>query len=200
MSAALQDYFEDLYTRSPDPYGTHDRWYEQRKRDLVLASLPRARFAHCYEPGCGAGALTLRLAERCDAVLAADFCEQALQSARARTQALPQVRLARHQLPQDWPVDERFDLIVLSELSYFLPLAAIEQVARDCMASLAPDGVVLACDWLPAFAERACPTEAAHAALSATGLHTLLTHAEADFRLQVWARDARSVAQREGIR
>lgn len=200
MSAALQDYFEDLYTRSPDPYGTHDRWYEQRKRDLVLASLPRARFAHCYEPGCGAGALTLRLAERCNAVLAADFCEQALQSARTRTQALPQVRLARHQLPQDWPVDERFDLIVLSELSYFLPLAAIEQVARDCMASLAPDGVVLACDWLPAFAERACPTEAAHAALSATGLPTLLTHAEADFRLQVWARDARSVAQREGIR
>jgi SAM-dependent methyltransferase len=200
MNAALQGYFEDLYTQSPDPYGTHDRWYEQRKRDLVLASLPRARFAHCYEPGCGAGALTLRLAERCDAVLAADFCEQALQSARARTQALPQVRLAQHRLPQDWPVHERFDLVVLSELSYFLPLSAIEQVARDCMASLAPDGVVLACDWLPAFAERACPTEAAHAALSATGLHTLLTHVEADFRLQVWARDARSVAQREGIR
>jgi SAM-dependent methyltransferase len=200
MNAALHRYFEDLYTQSPDPYGTHDRWYEQRKRDLVLASLPRARFAHCYEPGCGAGALTLRLAERCDAVLAADFCDQALQSARSRTQALPQVRLARHQLPQDWPVHERFDLIVLSELSYFLPLSAIEQVARDCMASLAPDGVVLACDWLPAFAERACPTEAAHAALSATGLHPLLTHAEADFRLQVWARDARSVAQREGIR
>lgn len=200
MTAALHRYFEDLYAGSPDPYGTHDRWYEQRKRDVVLASLPRARFARCYEPGCGAGALTVRLAERCDAVLATDFSEQALQHARTRTQGLPQVRLARHRLPQDWPVTEQFDLVVFSELGYFLTLPAIEQVARDCTATLAPDGVVLACDWLPAFDERACPTEAAHAALSATGLHSLLTHVEADFRLQVWARDARSVAQREGIR
>lgn len=197
---SLPGYFEDLYTRSPDPYGTRDRWYEQRKRDLLLASLPRARFASCYEPGCGAGELTVRLAERCDAVLAADFCEQALYSARTRTHALPHVQLACHRLPSDWPATPQFDLVVLSELSYFLPLHDIEQVARHCAASLGPDGVLVACDWLPAFAQRACATEAAHAALAAIGLHTLATHVEADFRLQVWACDGRSVAQREGIR
>lgn len=200
LDPALHSYFEDMYTRSPDPYGTRERWYEQRKRDVLMASLPRARFASCYEPGCGAGELTVRLAERCDAVLAADFSAQALQSARARTHALPQVRLALHRLPGDWPLSQQFDLVVLSEMSYFLPLPAMQEVARACAATLAPDGVLVACDWLPAFTERACPTEAAHAALQAIGLHTLLTHEEADFRLQIWARDARSVAQREGIR
>ena len=174
-SMDVQPYFDGLYTGSEDPYGVRARWYEQRKRDILLASLPRSRFRHCYEPGCGIGELTVALAARCDAVLAADFSPLALRTARARTSALPQVQLARHALPHDWPQAQRFDLVVLSEVGYFLPLAALRQMAQGCAAVLADDGVLVACDWRPDFAERATATDDVHAALSAIGLPLLVS-------------------------
>ncbi len=196
----LRAYFDGLYAEADDPYGTRGRWYEQRKRALLLASLPRPRFRSCYEPGCGSGELTAALAARCDSVLAADFSDHALRAARQRTVALPQVRLVRHRLPQDWPLGDRFDLVVLSEVGYFLRAEEVQKVARACAASLDSDGVLVACDWRVPFAQRACATDTVHALLGATGLAPLVVHTEDDFCLRVWARDARSVAQREGIR
>lgn len=196
----LQAHFDALYAQSEDPYGTRARWYEQRKRDVLLASLPRSRFRRCYEPGCGSAELTVALAARCDTVLAADFSPTALQAARSRTMGLANVRLERHALPADWPSAQRFDLVVLSELSYFLDLPALQQIAQHCANSLDQDGVLVACDWLPDFAGRAASTAAAHGTLAAIGLVPLVAHHEDDFRLLVLARDPRSVAQREGIR
>lgn len=197
---ALHAHFEKLYEGSPDPYGLRTRWYEQRKRDILLASLPRQRFGRCYEPGCGNGELTAQLAARCDTVLAADFSAQVLRAARQRTAALPQVRVVQHVLPNQWPVAEPFDLIVLSEVLYFLAIDAVRTVARHCARGLAPDGVLVACDWRADFAARASTTAAVHAELAETGLHAATVHDEDDFSLRVWTRDARSVAQREGIR
>ncbi|PZP95205.1 MAG: SAM-dependent methyltransferase [Variovorax paradoxus] len=196
----MRGYFDGLYAGASDPYGTRERWYERRKRALLLASLPRERFRRCYEPGCGSAELTRELAMRCDSVLATDFSAQALRTARARTAGLAQVQLAQHRLPRDWPCGERFDLVVLSEIGYFLSAAAMQEVAQHCAASLDADGVLVACDWRAPFAQRACPTQEVHALLGATGLAPLVVHTEDDFCLRVWARDARSVAQREGIR
>lgn len=196
----LRGYFDGLYAGADDPYGTRERWYERRKRALLLASLPRERFRRCYEPGCGSAELTRELAMRCDSVLATDFSAQALCTARARTAGLAQVQLAQHRLPRDWPRGERFDLVVLSEVGYFLPAAAMQEVAQHCAASLDADGVLVACDWRAPFAQRACSTQEVHALLGAIGLAPLVVHTEDDFCLRVWARDARSVAQREGIR
>lgn len=60
--------------------------------------------------------------------------------------------------------------------------------------------MLLACDWRPDFAGRACDTAAVHAELGGLGLHPLLAHEEEDFSLKLWTRDARSGARREGIR
>jgi len=194
-------YFEKLYGASADPYGMRTRWYEQRKRDVTLSALPHARYRWAYEPGCGAGELTVALAERCGAVLASDFSEHALVSARARTANLSNVRLAAHALPSQWPHSAApFDLIVLSEVGYFLKAEAMQQIAACCAKSLGPDGVLMACHWRADFAERALPTDAVHTALDATGLACIVRHEEADFLMQVWCCDSRSVAQREGIR
>jgi SAM-dependent methyltransferase len=198
--ASLQGHFEDIYTRSDDPYGARARFYEQRKRSVLLASLPRPRFRHAYEPGCGNAELTVALAQRCDRVLASDFSTAALTAAKVRTAGLANVQLARHALPVDWPSMERFDLVVLSEVGYFLPVKAIESIARGCAACLADDGVLVACDWLPDFDDRATRTAVVHGTLDSIGLSPLVVHTEDDFQLRIWARDPRSVAQREGIR
>jgi SAM-dependent methyltransferase len=192
-------YFEDLYGASDDPYGMRTRWYEARKRSVLLAALPHARYASAYEPGCGAGELTAELAARCDTLLASDFSPRALASARSRTAALSNVTVASHALPQDWPAGP-FDLIVLSELGYFLDGEAMATLARQCVSSLGDDGVLVACDWRPDFDARVSSTDAVHATLAQTGLARTVHHVEDDFLLDVWCRDARSVAQREGIR
>ncbi len=197
-------YFENLYGSHADPYGVGTRWYEARKRAVLLSALPARRFGSAYEPGCGIGELTVELAGRCDRVLASDFQQAAVEATRQRTANLPQVQVLQQQLPADWPTPnlrhgDSFDLIVLSELGYFLDAAEMHTVAQRCQASLAPDGTLVACDWRRDFRERKLPTETVHQALGHLGLTPLVRHEEPDFLLQVWCRDPRSVAQREGI-
>ncbi len=55
-------YFEDLYEQDRDPWGFHTRWYEMRKRQVTLASLPGAYYETVFEPGCATGLLTEELA------------------------------------------------------------------------------------------------------------------------------------------
>ena len=200
-------YFDQLYRHDADPWLVRARWYEERKRTLLLACLPQQRYRHAYEPGCGNGELTLALAQRCDRLLAADLSEAALQLARQRLLDAGQdgnASFARHQLPRDWPRilpgGEKFDLIVISEIAYYLSPDELALLVEHCVASLAPGGNIAACHWRAPFAQRSISTVRVHAAFQdAPGLHRLLRHEEADFLLGVWSNDARSVAQREGF-
>jgi SAM-dependent methyltransferase len=194
-------YFDRLYGASDDPYALRSRWYEARKRALLLAALPERRYGRVFEPGCGVGELTALLADRSDLLLASDGSERAVKIAARRCRDLPAVRVVRQALPEDWPHDAGpFDLVVLSELGYFLDAAAMARLADCCARSLAAGGTLVACDWRPDFDARALPTDAVHAALEALGLPRLLRHEEDDFLLQLWSRDGRSVAERDGIR
>ena len=73
--------------------------------------------------------------------------EAPLKSARLACAAVPWVRFERMDIATAWP-DGEFDLIVLSEVLYFLSPAAIALVAERVMASLAPNGAVLLVNWL----------------------------------------------------
>ena len=65
-------HFDGLFAASEDPWHFKQRWYEQRKRAMTLACLPRARYASGYEPGCANGELSAALAGRCDRLLISD--------------------------------------------------------------------------------------------------------------------------------
>ncbi len=112
------DYFAKMYAAQSDPWDFESRWYEQRKYALSAAMLPKPRYRRAFEPGCSIGVLTEKLAERCDSVLATDIVPAALESARARlTGRDAEFRLWA--LGDDWP-DETFDLVVISEVGYYL--------------------------------------------------------------------------------
>lgn len=196
----LEAHCEALYALAADADSARAQFQAQRKRNVLLASLPRARFRRCYEPGCGHGELTVALAARCDSVLAADFAPAALRAAQRRTAHLDNVTLQRHGLPVDWPSAQHFDLIVLNEMGDVLALPAVQDIARRCATCLDEDGVLVVCDWRPDGDVRATSTGAVHGALASVGLVPLVTHAEDDFRLMLWSRDPRTAAQREGIR
>ncbi len=137
---------DDLHRTSADPWGVDDRWYEERKRDLTLAMLPSRTFARGLEVGCSTGALTARLAERCADLLAVDRSPAAVAAATRRLADRPGVRVETRELPREWPAGE-LDLVVVSEVGYFLSPRQLRDLV-DCVgAGLAPDGVLVLCHW-----------------------------------------------------
>ncbi len=139
-------YFDALYARDVDPWRFAASDYERAKYAATLAALPRPRYRQALEVGCSIGVLTAQLAPRCDALLAVDVADRALAEARTRCAALPQVALRRMVVPGDWP-GGRFDLILLSEVLYYLDAADLARLADRVAASLAPGGDALLVHW-----------------------------------------------------
>ena len=54
------EYFDHLYADSSDPWQISSGWYEDRKRAVMAAVLPRRHYRLAFEPGCGNGVLTAR--------------------------------------------------------------------------------------------------------------------------------------------
>ncbi|WP_409318331.1 SAM-dependent methyltransferase [Pseudomonas sp. KCJK9016] len=193
-------YFEGLFSGNDDPWAFRQRWYEQRKRAITLAALPRPRYRAIFEPGCANGELSAALAERCDRLLCCDTTEAAVKLARTRLSLFDHAEVRHCRLPRQWP-EEKFDLIVFSEIGYYLDRDDLIEVIRQLDDSLTADGQLLACHWRPAI--EGCPLNARQVHdLIHERLHLprLLLHQEADFLLEVWSREPRSVATLEGLR
>jgi len=192
-------YFDALYEACDDPWGFRNRWYERRKRLLTMALLPRERYRRAFEPGCANGELSAQLAARCDSLLATDLNETAVRLASERVAALPHVRVERGSVPDDWPAG-RFDLIVISELAYYLSSPELDRLAECIKATLTPDGTLLACHWRRPFDAAPQSAAAVHALLDTRcGLTRLARHDDPDMLLDVWSHDPRSVAEQEGL-
>ncbi|MGY2438374.1 SAM-dependent methyltransferase [Pseudomonas sp. SDO52101_S400] len=193
-------YFEGLFAGNNDPWGFRQRWYEQRKRLVTLAALPRPHYRAIFEPGCANGELGAALAERCDRLLCCDTSAAAANLARTRLSLFDHAEVRHGRLPVDWP-EEKFDLIVFSEIGYYLDRQDLTEVIHRISDSLTADGQLLACHWRPVI--EGCPLNARqvhdqiHEQLH---LPRLVLHQEADFLLEVWSREPRSVAALEGLR
>lgn len=140
-------FFETLYEASADPWSLASNAYEQGKYAATLAALPRSRFGAVLEVGCSIGLLTSSLATRADRVLAVDIAEGALCAAREHCRQLPQVRFARMQIPEAWP-EGRFDLVLFSEVLYYLSDADIKLTVGKCAVALSPSGAVVLVNWI----------------------------------------------------
>ncbi|TDL45055.1 PIG-L family deacetylase [Microbacterium oleivorans] len=196
-----ETFFEDFYRRNgDDPWGFETRWYEERKRSIALASLPRARYSSALELGCSTGVLTESLADRCDAVLAIDIADAPLEIARRRLGDREGVRLERLALPGEWPAGT-FDLVVLSEVGYYWDAADLTTAIDRIRRAMDAGGHLIACHWRHPVTEYPQSGDDVHAALrAAEGLTRLVLHEEEDFVLEVYGlRGARSVAAETGL-
>lgn len=140
------EHLERLYASDPDPWNFSASPYERAKYEATLAALDRDRYASALEIGCSIGIFSNLLAGRCDRLLCLDAVEAPLAAAR-RNCPHAHVRFARALAPADWP-EGRFDLIVLSEVLYYLAPEAIDAVAALARAALVPGGTVLLVDYL----------------------------------------------------
>ena len=204
MSTRLPDaYFDKMYASTDDPWQLSTRWYEQRKYAITLAVLPNRRYRHAFEPGCSIGTLTTLLAERCDHVTAVDVADAAVRSADARLREAgcrDRVTLARSSLDAPWPPGP-FDLLVLSEVAYYLQADALARVVRRECARLQPGANVVAAHWRHAVADYPLTGDAAHAVIARTpGLTSLACYRDPDVIVELFDNgDGRSVAARDGV-
>lgn len=204
MTTRLPDtYFERMYAAADDPWQLATRWYEKRKYAITLALLPNHRYRHAFEPGCSIGALTALLALRCAHVTAVDVVGAALRTADTRLRAAGlrgQVTLARASLDSAWPPGP-FDLVVLSEVAYYLTTEKLTEVLRRECPRLQPGATVIATHWRHAVADYPLTADQAHAVIAASpGLTRLGGYRDRDVVVEVFdTGDGRSVAAREQV-
>jgi len=146
------EYFERLYAANPDPWDFETSAYEQEKYAATMAALGGRRFGNALEIGCSIGVLTALLAACCDRLLAVDVVDKAIAKAQARCAGFAHVTFENRRLPRDWP-DGAFDLIVLSEVLYFLSAEDIDLCAARAVGSLAAGGYALLVNYTEAIDE-----------------------------------------------
>jgi 2-polyprenyl-3-methyl-5-hydroxy-6-metoxy-1,4-benzoquinol methylase len=141
------DHFRRIYASGPDPWGFASSPYEQAKYQRTIEALGGRRFASALEIGCSIGVLTRMLAGHCDRLLGIDVVPEPLAAARGRCADLPWVSFAEMQAPDRWP-DGRFDLIVFSEVLYFLDRTDIHRCANLARNSVLPNATIVLVNWL----------------------------------------------------
>lgn len=177
--------FDALYSKNPDPWGFRDSAYERAKYQATIAALPEACYRLGIEAGCSIGELTALLAARCDKVIGLDVSAVALAAAAKRGLANVEFRLA--ELPAQFP-DVDADLIVLSEVLYFLSAEEIDALAARIAPRWRPGGTCVLVNWLGPTDEALSGSDAADrfiAALYRLACPTRQTSETAKYRLDV---------------
>lgn len=159
-----EHYFDALYKDNTDPWQYQSRWYEKRKRDICLAMLPRPSYNNGIELGCGNGVFSELIAQRCHALLSIDANQHAVDLATQRLANLCHVRVKQGVIPAvlsslkapcrqlEPPVQAStpncaYDLIIISEILYYLSPNEIDKVITWVGQNLAPGGSLLCCHW-----------------------------------------------------
>jgi len=203
MRRVPDDYFDAMYAQSPDPWQLAGRWYERRKYAMTMAMLPLPRYRHAYEPGCSVGVLTEMLSRRCDHVTATDVAAAALEVTAerlARAGRSDRVTLERRSLDSCWPTGG-FDLVVLSEVAYYLDAESLRQVLdREC-PRLVTGATVIAAHWRHPVDDYPMTGDEANFVIAATAdLQTVAHYSDADVVIDVFANgEAQSVAAQTGV-
>lgn len=188
--------FDEMYEDSEDPWSATS-WYEQRKRTLSLAVLARERYGRVLDLGCATGELARELAVRADAVTAVDHSAPALDVARSHPPrpGSAQVRWLHGTLPSTpqrlAEEGERYDLVVLSEVGYFLRGSELLAVLRAVQRLLTDDGELVLVDWAHPTEDIPLDGPLVHAQVESVLGPPRVRYRDADVLLDVWGGQVR---------
>jgi cyclopropane fatty-acyl-phospholipid synthase-like methyltransferase len=180
--------FEERYRADIDPWSYTSSDYERRKYDATLAACAAGRSGpvHCaLELGASIGVFSGRLASHCETLVTVDAAPSAVAAARRRLAGVPGVETILGAIPDGIP-RRPYELVVASEILYYLQpdaLAATLARVRDC---LSPGGRLVAVHWRPAGDERPFTAAEVHARLHAQSwLSAVLARSTDDYLLDV---------------
>ncbi|RZF55861.1 methyltransferase domain-containing protein [Acinetobacter halotolerans] len=192
-------YFEALYRNNDDPWGYDFHWYEARKRQICLALLTRQHYPKVLEIGCSNGHLSMHLAERADQLLCLDASDYAVQLASQRLNGLKHVKIENRRIPQAFP-NEVFDLIIISEVAYYLSLSELHQLIEKLKCSLSEAGEILCCHWRHEIQGFELDAFRVHQYCKQNlPFQHYLSLSDPDFMVDLWTVNPSTLAQQEGL-
>ncbi len=162
-AADAEAVFDAVHGRDEDPWQYNTSWYEERKRALTLAALPRPHYGSGLEIGCSIGTLSLDLARRSSGFLAVDASSTAVERAAARLAQVPGAAARHLTVPSHWP-EGTYDLVVVSEIGYYLSPAELSELLDRIRGAMEPGGTLLLCHWRHPIAGWELDGDAVHAA------------------------------------
>jgi trans-aconitate methyltransferase len=147
-----------------------------------------AAYGTVYEPGCSIGVLTQQLGEMAKRVIACDFAPSAVEQAKLRCVDQPNVEILCADIRIFVP-DTPLDLIVFSEIGYYLSPQELSRLAPQWADRLVPDGEFLAAHGLGESSAHILHGKRVHEALNQSlGLCPLRSERHAGFRLDSWVK------------
>lgn len=132
--------FNNLYLLDPDPFGCETYTYERQKANDLIGALHGQRFVNILDLGCGTGVLTKELSHLSKTVTAIDFSERAIDIALRKCQA-SNIKFQCNDI-RNLALQERYDLIVCSEVLYYLNSQELVQFLKKIRNSQ-EDGTIL---------------------------------------------------------
>lgn len=193
-------YFDAMYSAGEDPWGFDHLWYEQRKRDLTVAVLPRRRYAHALELGSSTGVLSAALLDRCDRLTCVELHPRAVDVARRRLSwAADRVRVEVGDIRR-WRPSDHHDLLVVSEVLYYLDTDDLARVSEWSRAMRDGGATVVAVDFRHPVPEHVHSGDAVHKRLREVLGSPMATYLDDDVLIDVFAAPGeQSVAVTEGL-
>lgn len=148
------DGFERKFRETIDPWDYSGSAFEARKRRVLLRACGTGPYGRGLELGCAIGETSRELARICLRLVALDSSPTALREARRRNAGDARIAFAEAVLPADFPAG-RFDLIVVSELVYYLKPRDLRRLMERVVAATAPGGRVVLLHHTVPFADAA---------------------------------------------
>jgi SAM-dependent methyltransferase len=156
--------FEQRYREDPDPWSYQDSAYERAKYEATLEACGPGPFASALELGGSIGVFTEMLAPRCDTLTTIDVSSTAAAMACRRLAELRSVEVLRGTIPDAIPACQ-YDLVVASEILYYLTKDGLERTLALIGANLITGGRLVAVHWRPGGPERPFTAAEVHARL-----------------------------------
>lgn len=182
------EYFDKVYAANDDPWNFQSSEYEAEKYSSTIEALPEEKYNKALEIGCSIGVLTKLLAEKCSQLLATDVSAKALEQAKERCNDLNNVEFQILSFPQDLP-DEKFDLIVVSEVAYYLAPEDWKSAIEKMQKILNKNGEIILVHWLPEVHDYPQTGDEVHHTFSnevGAEMKNIFTSRAEKYRIDIW--------------
>jgi len=131
--------FEKRFQYDPDPWQTFSSVYEQKKRQYLGHAIGNRAYGRCLEVAAGNGSNSCLIAGKTLRLVATEGTPTGVRLMESLTGSLGNVSIQQQDLAKPMP-HRRYDLIVVSEVLYYLTAPALRNFARGIDRTLVPTG------------------------------------------------------------
>lgn len=143
-----EQYFDEVYDVSTDPWNFETSIYERNKYLVTMQALNKKTYKNVFEIGCSIGILSEMLALIAEKLLAVDASEAPLIKAKQRLVNYKNVVVEKMNVPTEF-ITTPADLIVLSEVAYYLNNDDLKILREKTLQQLEKGGQLLMVHWTP---------------------------------------------------